>query len=59
MKELLTEWRKFVNEAADSYEELNPHNIPGTMLAVDTIRKAIEGGVEYDQLGYRYSDWSR
>jgi hypothetical protein len=66
MKELLTEWRKFVNEAAwepgqgtDSYEELNPHNIPGTMLAVDTIRNAIEDGVEYDQLGYRYSDWSR
>jgi hypothetical protein len=57
MKELLTEWRKFVNESYSA--EFSEEDIPGTSLAADTIRDAIDGGtqIEYDR--YEGSSWSR
>ena len=56
MKELLTEWRNFINEYSAEFSE---EDIPGTMLAADTIRGAIDDGtrIEYDR--YKGSSWSR
>ena len=57
MKELLTEWRNFINESYSA--EFSEEDIPGTSLAADTIRDAIDGGtqIEYDR--YEGSSWSR
>ena len=56
MKELLTEWRNFINESYSA--EFSEEDIAGTMLAADTIRDAIDGGtqIEYDR--YEGSRWS-
>ena len=56
MKELLTEWRNFINEYSAEFSE---EDIPGTVLAADTIRDAIDDGtrIEYDR--YKGSSWSR
>ena len=57
MKELLTEWRKFINESYSA--EFSEEDIPGATLAADTITDAIYDGtqIEYDR--YKGSSWSR
>jgi len=57
MKELLTEWRKFMDESYSA--EFSEDNIPGASLAADTIEDAIYNGtqIEYDR--YDRSSWSR
>ena len=57
MKELLTEWRKFINESYSA--EFSEEDIPGASLAADTIEDAIYNGtrIEYDR--YEGSSWSR
>jgi len=57
MKELLTEWRKFINESYSA--EFSEEDIPGASLAADTIEDAIARGtrIEYDR--YEGSSWSR
>jgi hypothetical protein len=57
MKELLTEWRKFVNESYSA--EFSEEDIAGTLLAADTIRDAIENGVDVEYDRYEGSSWSR
>jgi hypothetical protein len=57
MKELLTEWRKFMDESYSA--EFSEEEIPGTLLVADIIRNAIYDGtdIEYDR--YKGSSWSR
>jgi len=57
MKELLTEWRKFVNESYSA--EFSEEDIAGASLAASTIEDAIYNGtrIEYDR--YKGSSWSR
>ena len=57
MKELLTEWRKFVNESYSA--EFSEEDIAGTLLAADTITNAIDGGTQIDYDRYEGSSWSR
>jgi len=57
MKELLTEWRKFMDESYSA--EFTENDIPGTLNAAYTIEDAIYNGtqIEYDR--YKGSNWSR
>ena len=57
MKELLTEWRKFMDESYSA--EFSEEEIPGTLFVADIIRNAIYDGtdIEYDR--YKGSSWSR
>ena len=57
MKELLTEWRNFINESYSA--EFSEEDIPGASLAAYTIEDAIARGtrIEYDR--YEGSSWSR
>ena len=57
MKELLTEWRNFINESYSA--EFSEEDIPGTSLAADTIRDAIDNGVDVGYYRYERSSWSR
>ena len=57
MKEILTEWRKFVNESYSA--EFSEEDIAGTLLAADTIMDAIENGVDVEYDRYEGSSWSR
>ena len=57
MKELLTEWRKFVSESYSA--EFSEEDIAGTLLAADTIMDAIENGVDVEYDRYEGSSWSR
>ena len=57
MKELLTEWRKFINESYSA--EFSEEDIAGTLQAADTIRDAIDGGTQIDYDRYEGSSWSR
>ena len=56
MKELLTEWRNFINEYSAEFSE---EDIPGTVLAADTIRDAIDDGTHIEYGRYEGSNWSR
>ena len=57
MKELLTEWRKFMDESYSA--EFSEEDIAGASLAASTIEDAIARGtqIEYDR--YKGSSWSR
>ena len=57
MKELLTEWRKFMDESYSA--EFSEEDIAGASLAASTIEDAIYNGtrIEYDR--YKGSSWSR